>query len=160
MHNSDIAIRRAAARDLHQVYQIELRSFADPFPFSFFERAMRAEPETFLVVSRDEKVSGYVIASIESRVGHILSIAVEPKERRRGIGTALFRELLKILVSKKVRSVRLEVRRSNSIGRAFYKSLGFSESGVARNYYRDGEDAVVMSHTHDLSDNALMNCGI
>jgi ribosomal-protein-alanine N-acetyltransferase len=129
------------------VCQIELQSFDDPFPVSLFERTLRREPETFLVASRDNEAVGYVIASIENTVGHILSIAVEPKERRKRIGTALFTELLKILANKKVPSMRLEVRRSNSVARAFYKNLGFSESGIAKNYYLDGEDAVVMLRT-------------
>lgn len=134
------------------MYQIELQSFDDPFPFSFFERTLRSEPETFLVARRDNDVAGYVIASIESVAGHILSIAVAPMERRKGIGTALVRELLKIQESKRVPSLRLEVRHSNIVGRTFYEKLGFSESSVTKNYYRDGEDAVVMIRRQDLSD--------
>ena len=45
-----------------------------------------------------------------------------------------------------VRTVHLEVRRSNQAAIALYRQLGFEQVGERRGYYRDnGEDALLMS---------------
>jgi ribosomal-protein-alanine N-acetyltransferase len=44
-------------------------------------------------------------------------------------------------------TIRLEVRRKNKIGRAFYRALGYREVAVIRGYYEGREDAVRMERT-------------
>jgi hypothetical protein len=39
----------------------------------------------------------------------------------------------------------LEVRVGNAPARRLYEKLGFEEVGERRNYYRDGEDALIMT---------------
>jgi ribosomal-protein-alanine N-acetyltransferase len=38
----------------------------------------------------------------------------------------------------------LEVREGNAPARTLYKAWGFEEFGVRKNYYEDGENAIVM----------------
>ena len=40
--------------------------------------------------------------------------------------------------------VTLEVRRENAAAIGLYRSYGFTERGIRRNYYARGQDAVVM----------------
>ncbi|MDI6842598.1 MAG: hypothetical protein QMC92_07330, partial [Methanothermobacter wolfeii] len=48
-----------------------------------------------------------------------------------------------------IKNIKLEVRAENRVAISFYRSLGFSEEKIIRDYYEDGEDAVVM--TMDIS---------
>jgi len=85
------------------------------------------------------------VFSGSARVGHVISIAVLQEHRRRGIGSALMSEALKIFEEKyDVDSVYLEVRVSNQPAINMYEKFGFVKARIIRGYYRDGEDAYVM----------------
>jgi len=85
------------------------------------------------------------VFSGSARVGHVISIAVLQEYRRRGIGSALMSEALKIFEEKyDVDSVYLEVRVSNQPAINMYEKFGFVKARIIRGYYRDGKDAYVM----------------
>ncbi len=148
-------IRRATHRDLDALLRIESDSFTDPFPFSFFEEILRSRHYTSLAASHNGGITAYVVAATEQNEGHILSIAVTPSMRRKRIGTALLTALMRQLLAMNISPVYLEVRENNQSGRAFYKRLGFVEKNVIRGYYRDGENAIIM--TRKLSKSASFN---
>jgi len=73
--------------------------------------------------------------------GEILNLAVAPELRRSGIARALLGEIFQYFSG----AIFLEVRESNGAARAFYKSLGFQEVGLRKEYYRaPPETAIVM----------------
>lgn len=73
---------------------------------------------------------------------HVLSLAVVPAWRRRGVASALLEAALGEPPSL---SVLLEVRPSNRIARSFYRALGFDEVGRRSGYYPNGEDALLLT---------------
>ena len=72
----------------------------------------------------------------------IAMIAVDPRYRRRGVGSALM-EACEQQVGLPV--MKLTVRISNQGAINMYEKLGYHTSDVWRAYYRDGEDGLVMS---------------
>ncbi|MBC7219245.1 MAG: GNAT family N-acetyltransferase, partial [Hadesarchaea archaeon] len=68
----------------------------------------------------------------------------DPAFRRQGIGTLLMKEIIDRFKKKEVKTVRLEVRKSNLGAQLFYKKLGFLERGEMPLYYEDGESAIAM----------------
>ncbi len=78
-------------------------------------------------------------------VGHVVSIAVLEGYRRMGIGSALLREAIGLMLNHyDVNSIYLEVRVSNNPAIRLYEKFGFVKARIIRGYYRDGEDAYVM----------------
>ncbi len=75
---------------------------------------------------------------------HVLDVAVEQAQRRRGVGRALLDEAVALARDKKARHLLLEVRRSNVPAIELYRSRGFFAMNVRRSYYTDGEDAIEM----------------
>jgi ribosomal-protein-alanine N-acetyltransferase len=130
-------IRKATIEDLNEVHGIESVSFKDPYPRGFLKAHFQIYPETSLVAMRDEQVIGYIIASSDRDDGHLISIAVHPRERRQKVGEALIKKLLAILHKQKITLLRLEVRKSNEIAQMFYQKLGFEFSHVIPQYYYD-----------------------
>jgi len=62
-----------------------------------------------------------------------------------GLGRTLFDALVKELRAADVAEIVLEVRASNHDALAFYRSAGFSQTGLRRAYYVDPiEDASLM----------------
>lgn len=75
---------------------------------------------------------------------HVLNVATEPAERRRGHARALMETVIAFAREHDVRHVLLEVRRSNAAAQGLYRALGFFAMGLRRDYYPDGEDAIEM----------------
>ena len=137
-------VRCATYQDLDSLLRIESSSFVDPFSFSFFEEILRSHNCLLLVVDHQGEIMGYVMAAAEQGECHILSIAVKPSMRRRRIGEALLKALVRQLLEMNIFLVYLEVRENNQNAHSFYRHLGFAERNVIRGYYRDGENAIVM----------------
>jgi [ribosomal protein S18]-alanine N-acetyltransferase len=140
-------IRPIALTDLDLLLEIEEQSFPkSPYSLTTFVHLFWLYPETFWAYidqSADQKKEQICAYLIFSREGHLISLAVHPSYRRRGIGESLLREALKTLPAKKIRA---EVRRSNRVARAFYQKVGFQIAGVLSNYYGN-EDALIVHWT-------------
>ena len=137
-------IRPIALTDLDHLLEIEEQSFPkSPYSLTTFVHLFWLYPETFWIYvdqsgdQRNGQVCAYLIFS---REGHLISLAVHPNYRRRGIGETLVRKAMETLPAKKMRA---EVRRSNRGARAFYQKLGFQIAGVLSNYYGN-EDALIV----------------
>lgn len=142
----DIAVRQAEQADLLDVLRIERASFAQPWPFSAFERSLDAP--AFLVAECDSEVIGYVVADTIPNhgrdLGHIKDLAIKFDERGNGIGTRLLRQALSAMALEGATSVKLEVRNNNEGAKRLYRRFGFQPRRRVVSYYSDGEDAVIM----------------
>lgn len=142
-------IRRFAPEDFQEVVEIESEAFSEHnslLYMSFYETV----GDGFLVAELDGKVVGYVVGyrSAENE-GHIFSVGVREKYRRRGIGTSLIHAICDIFVANGLRYARLEVRNSNKEAQNLYRSIGFVPCWTEKKYYLDGEDGLVMKmHLH------------
>ena len=83
------------------------------------------------------------MACLEDDKIHILNIAVEKKERRKGIGKRILQDILEYGAYNKKRGAILEVRRRNCAAISFYEKHHFKKIGVKRRYYSD-DDAIIM----------------
>jgi len=90
------------------------------------------------------QVVGYAVFLMRGKVAHLISIAVHPEHRRKGIGSALLSKVVESTRAGSASLLRLEVRESNLSAQELYVHAGFSASRVIHSYYDDGEDAVVM----------------
>ncbi|MCS7116792.1 MAG: ribosomal protein S18-alanine N-acetyltransferase [Nitrososphaerota archaeon] len=138
-----IKVRRCEWRDLNRVLEIERSSFDQPYDLSIFIYYLTNESERFLVAEEDDYVVGYIISSILNDVGLIISLAVDERWRRKGVGTKLLEMALQHL-SNRVKRVELQVRVSNESAIQFYRRFGFRIKKRIERYYLDGEDAYLM----------------
>jgi len=73
--------------------------------------------------------------------GWIATIAVDARYRRRGVGRELLHACEKLLG---VPIARLTVRMSNQPAIFMYEKEGYITTDIWKNYYNDGEDAILM----------------
>jgi len=122
----------------------------------FFIDLYHKFPETFIVADENGKVVGYIMCRIEVglsnfgfsgliKKGHIVSVAVLPPYRRKGVGNALITKAMDGMRLYKAKQCFLEVRTTNTEAISLYKKLGFEVTRTIHGYYADGEDAYVMS---------------
>ena len=137
-------IRTFVLTDLDRILEIEQHSFPkSPYSKMTFIYLCWLYPKTFWVYVGQPKdqekgeVHGYLISSED---GHLISLAVHPKHRRRGIGERLIKKAVESLAVKKIWA---EVRQSNQGALAFYRKIGFQIVGTVSNYYGN-EDALIV----------------
>lgn len=75
---------------------------------------------------------------------HIANLAVREDKRGLGLGNVVLERLLSQAIMLGNSEFTLEVRPSNEKAIALYKKYGFKVEGRRRNYYGDGEDALIM----------------
>ncbi|MBI1386798.1 MAG: ribosomal-protein-alanine N-acetyltransferase [Rhizobiales bacterium] len=92
-----------------------------------------------------DELGGLVIARLAADESEILTLAVHPEHRRRGIARKLLTGLARDLTARGIARLFLEVATSNVAAVALYRGLGFVEVGLRRGYYAaSGDDALVM----------------
>ncbi|MDR3306358.1 MAG: ribosomal protein S18-alanine N-acetyltransferase [Endomicrobium sp.] len=128
---------------LDGILKIERESFIDPWNIEMFLGSAQNKTVIFKVLLENKTALGYYIISTVVDEVEIVSIAVSPKFRRQNLGKFMMADILKEVLSKKSKSIFLEARKSNMPALNLYKSFGFKEIGLRKNYYKD-EDAVVL----------------
>jgi ribosomal-protein-alanine N-acetyltransferase len=122
----------------------------------FFESILRELPEAFIIAEINDKIIGYIMCKIEFgfsnfrklgfvKKGHVVSVAVLPEHRGKGLGKALMLEGINGVMHRKSDEIYLEVRMSNESAIKMYQKIGFQIKSKLRAYYRDGEDAYLMA---------------
>ncbi len=152
----DCVIRRCDTADLIPVMEINMKTLPEHYSDYFYECLLSELPEAFLVAEIHGRAIGYIMCKTEYgfsnfkklgfvKKGHIVSIAVIDEHRKKGIGKALVAESMNGVKLKKCDELYLEVRCSNTDGVKLYEKLGFVVKQRLKSYYRDGEDAFLMS---------------
>jgi ribosomal-protein-alanine N-acetyltransferase len=141
---AELTIRRLAYADLPQVIAIERRAFTTPWSLAMFVLELSKPSGISLAALRGGRVIGYLVCSRYDRVWHVMNIAVDRRERHRGVATALLERLFEQADGDGAQYT-LEVRTSNAAAIAMYERFGFRRAGRRRGYYHDNrEDALIM----------------
>jgi [ribosomal protein S18]-alanine N-acetyltransferase len=140
-------IRKLGYSDLPQVIAIERRAFTTPWSLAMFVLEL-SKPSGLCLAAVDghDRLLGYLICARYDTVWHLMNVAVDPAQRRRGIAWALLTKMIESAGSDA--EYTLEVRTSNAAAIDLYERFGFRSAGTRPRYYRDnGEDAVIMWRT-------------
>jgi ribosomal-protein-alanine N-acetyltransferase len=138
-------IRPMVFSDLAQVVQLEKDIFPDPWSQQSFAESLREERVGSWVAVNDGQVIGYMVTLWVVDEVHILNLAVTNNYRRQGIASQMLANLENLAAKHGTKHFWLEVRAGNLVAQAFYGKWGFMAVGERKQYYRNGEDAVVMA---------------
>jgi ribosomal-protein-alanine N-acetyltransferase len=145
----DIIVCPMTESDLDQVLDIETKSYPRPWSKAHFLDEL-SSPHSFPHVSFDceGNVTGYICPMVLLDEGHIFNVAVRNGLRTQGIGRLLIERVIRDCRERGAAFVSLEVRTSNSPAIGLYLSLGFVVTGSRKNYYENGEDAILMEYIY------------
>jgi [ribosomal protein S18]-alanine N-acetyltransferase len=127
-------------------------AFDHPWSAADIASALQS-PGAFALAVRleDDQTAGFILARAIAGEGEILTLAVSPAARRRGIGRALVEATIGICIENRAESLFLEAAQDNLPAIALYSQTGFESAGLRKGYYRrDGApavDALVMRRT-------------
>ncbi len=141
-----LRVRPLELQDLDAIERIERVSYPAGWSRAMFATEL-TKPSSVSLGALDGSgvLLGYVIVSRYVDAWHVMNVAVDPAQRRRGIASALLEQVLVVTAGDPHRGYTLEVRVSNTGAIALYERFGFHEKGIRRGYYTDNrEDAVIM----------------
>ena len=168
-----IAIRPLTPADVRAVRRLERAAYGSANPRTAFERELRNGLSAYLAAvdaaaspaQRRRWTRRGPVGWLRRRLGagegapilgfagvwytheqlHLVTIAVDPRQQRRGIALALLLAVCDLAIEAELDGVALEVRSSNAGAMRLYERCGFRRVGRLRNYYSDNrEDAIVM----------------
>jgi ribosomal-protein-alanine N-acetyltransferase len=136
-------------------------AFTDtPRPWRVAEFAALLRQPGMLLVTRE---GGFALGRVAGTEVELLTLAVDPEARRRGIGRALVASFEAEAVAQGASESFLEVAATNAGARALYAGLGYSEAGRRRGYYRrpnaPAVDALVLRKDLRASRKPLTDSG-
>ena len=142
-------IRRSLPADAKEIAAAEAAIFSDPWSERDITDAISQTGSMCYTAISGGTVVAYIIGRQISPEGEIYRIATLPSHRRRGIAYRLLDYAVKCERGRGLESLFLEVRELNIPARNLYKSYGFREIGLRKNYYKNPSDnAIVMLHCH------------
>lgn len=146
-NTNKFVFREISLGDLDGIVQIERA--VNPFPWG--EEALRdtiASSGHHLISLREGRAVGFLLSSFVLDEAQLLLIGVSPDWQGVGVGGQLLKELINRSQDQGQKLIYLEVRSGNERAIRLYRSLGFIDIGVRRDYYPGlvgREDAIVMS---------------
>jgi ribosomal-protein-alanine N-acetyltransferase len=152
----EYSLRRCTAADIPAVILVNERTLPEHYSDVFYYDVLDGFPEGFFVAELEGKVVGYIMNRVEfgfsnirgfslTKKAHVVSVAVFQEHQRKGLGWALMEEGHNAMVAKGCKEVFLEVRVGNTPAVELYRKMGYSTAQRLYSYYRDGEDAFLMS---------------
>jgi len=108
-------------------------------------RALMTDPEVVALVTRMHgQCIGFAIMRFGDARAHLVLLAVEPRQQRRGFARRMLAWLMTSAVVAGIESLHVELRANNVPALAFYRHCGFCETFRVPGYYRGRETAVRM----------------
>jgi [ribosomal protein S18]-alanine N-acetyltransferase len=144
-----ITYRQPIALDIPVLatYEKELFPYS-PWSTSQFKEEFAGIPTTrYMSVAEDgNTIVGYcgVFVPAPGIEADILTVAVLPAYRRKGIAKEFMRQIEAYAVEREASAMMLEVEVSNESAIKLYESLGYMKISVRMDYYGPGKDAHVM----------------
>ncbi len=149
----NMIIARMEREHIPEIVKLEELCFSTPWTYENLEEELDNKTAYFFVALEGEKVIGYIGVNVIEDSCFINNIAVYPEYRRQGVGKALIKIASLTADAMGTDFISLEVRESNYPAIAMYKSLGFEEMGMRRDFYRrPRENALIMTKIFSKKD--------
>lgn len=150
MESTQIAIlfRRLCSDDAQAMHVLETQCFSLPWSEAQCMKAFDQPAFAAFGLWLNTQLIAYISIYHVYDEFEILNIAVHPSERGKGYGRRILQMALQIALKMGIKTVVLEVRRSNFKAISLYQSCGFVHSGIRPKYYPDNkEDAFIFVYT-------------
>lgn len=143
----NLQFRQMTRRDIPEILEIERECFLSAWSFDGYRDELLRDDSKAIIVETSGEIAGFAISRLitSAEEGEILNIAIRRKFQKQGIGKLLLKEMIDFLRLNKIRSVWLEVRKTNLTAQEFYRRNGFERCGERKNFYANPtEDALVL----------------
>ncbi len=137
-------VEEALDEDLPKLAEIHALSFSHAWNVREFERMQAQDGIQILVARRASPYGtrmplGFLILRVAADEAEVITVAVHPRQRGRGVGKKLMENGLFKLYGERCKHLFLEVDACNEAALLLYRSLGFRQVGERKGYYSGSE---------------------
>lgn len=135
-----VEIERATTRIIDELLRIERECFtAEAYTREQILSLLKSPKAVALVAKVGAITAGFIIGLVEGssavKIGHIVTIDIAVKYRRKGIALTLLNETESAFAKRSVEVVYLEVRADNQAAKELYRKQGYVENMQLEDYY-------------------------
>lgn len=143
-------IRPMERNDIDAIVEGEKKIFGDTLGYDYLLSELEINPfSQYLVLEIGGQVKGYIGLWIADNM-QILNFYVDKEYQNMGYGSMMMDFVIKVCEKSKVTSLTLEVRESNEKAIRLYKKFGLKEVAIRKNYYNNGENAILMERKFEV----------
>lgn len=142
--NSDIYITDMNFEDLENLKDDLFTSFDDFWNYDILKSELLSDSSKYIIAKLNDNIVGFAGLKLILDEAEIMNIVVKKSCRNRGIGSLLMQKLFSICNNLDVSTINLEVNECNVSAINLYKKFGFKVVGFRKNYYDNGNGAVLM----------------
>lgn len=140
-----LRIDKAGAAHAAVLAALHAESIVPPWSTETFATLLGQPGVAGWIATDNEEPVGLLLARAAADEAEILTLAVLPRMRRRGIAAHLMAQLVVWAVPAKATRLFLEVAEDNVAARALYERSGFINAGRRKDYYAPGRDALLLT---------------
>lgn len=149
-------IVKLSEKYIKDVAEIEKACFSKPWNEISIAAELKNEFSQFYIAVENGTAVGFVGLYALTGEADIVRVGVLPQYRNRGIARAVLSKSLENVDG----DVFLDVRESNAAAISLYRSMGFYDTGVRKDYYSDPEEnAVLMKRDAVKGGNNIADTG-
>jgi [ribosomal protein S18]-alanine N-acetyltransferase len=146
-------IEPAETRDADTLAALHAQGFHRGWPSADFASYIAGrDTPVYVACDAKRKIAGFAMLRLAADEAELITIAVEPRWRKKGVGRALMDALLTDLRMTPARRLFLEVAADNPAALRLYARLGFTTISERQGYYArpDGRPATAIVMARDL----------
>ena len=146
-------VEPAETRDAKDLARIHGQSFYRGWPTTDFASFIEdRNTPAYVACDSKRRIAGFALIRTVADEAELLTIAVEPRWRGKGVGRALMEAVFADLMMSPASRMFLEVDEQNLAAIRLYEKLGFSTISSRKGYYprADGSAATALVMARDL----------
>lgn len=140
-----IEIFKMLPNDLEEIKQNLQTDFDDFWNFEIFKEELVNNNSIYLVLKYENEIIAFGGIKIILDEADIMNIVTKKDKRNLGFAGLLLNELINLGKKKNCKTITLEVNENNLPAIKLYKNFNFKEVGKRKNYYKNGDTAILMT---------------
>ena len=139
-------IELASVKYLEKILEIERKVFRQPWSRDQLKTDILSKDnvENWIYIDNGNVV-GYILGRVILNEFHLNNIAVHADFQSRHIGHDMVKHVIDRLKNNNINNIYLEVSIKNNFAQKLYKSFGFNKYGFRKDYYANGDHALLFN---------------
>lgn len=138
-------IRKFNKDDILKIVELEESTLNTSLGALMLKDSLENEMAYFFVDEENEKILAYISTMFDGSCVEILNFCVKKELQHKGLGTKMLSFINNYFYQLKAKNMILEVRNNNISAINIYEKFGFKKIHVRKNYYSNGDDALVLN---------------
>lgn len=142
-----IKISTMMLNDFEQIKENLQTDFDDFWNFEIFKEELANTNSMYLVLKYENEIVSFGGIKIILDEADIMNIVTKKDKRNQGFAKFLLSKLITMAKEQNCKTITLEVNENNLPAIKLYKDFKFKEIGKRKNYYKNGDTAILMTYT-------------